>query len=73
MAYFDSPSSLETDFDDLSNDKDFLIALQLQNQFDKEEKENDHQLDKITQVTYIFRKFCLKILISLDSSNEWCR
>ncbi len=50
MAGFDSSSSIEKDSDEQSNDEDFLIALQLQNHFDKEEKENDHQLDKITQV-----------------------
>jgi hypothetical protein len=52
MAYFESSSSMEKDFDEQSNDEDFLIALQLQNQFDKVEKENEDQhLDKITQVT----------------------
>jgi hypothetical protein len=52
MAYFDSLSSTEKDFDEHSNDEDFLIALQLQNQFDKEEKGNEDQhLNKITQVT----------------------
>ncbi|CAF0749212.1 unnamed protein product [Adineta steineri] len=50
MAYFDSLASMEEDFDELSNEKDFLVALQLQNHFDKEEKENEGQLDKITQI-----------------------
>ena len=51
MACFDSSSSTEKDSDEQSNDEDFLIALQLHNQFEKEEKENnDHQLHKITQV-----------------------
>jgi hypothetical protein len=50
MACFDSSSSMEKDFDERSNDEDFLIALQLQNQFDKDEKENEGQVDKITQV-----------------------
>ena len=46
MAYFDLPSSIEKDYDDQSNDEDFLIALQLQNQFDKEEKENIYQYNQ---------------------------
>jgi len=51
MAYFDSLLSVEKDFDEQSNDEDFLIALQLQNQFNKKEKENEEQhLDKITQI-----------------------
>jgi hypothetical protein len=51
MTYFDSLLSIEKDFDDQSNDEDFLIALQLQDQFNNEEKENENQaLDKITQV-----------------------
>ncbi|CAF0929246.1 unnamed protein product [Rotaria sordida] len=50
MTYFDSSSAFEKDFDEQTNDEDFLIALQLQNRFDKEEKENDKQLDKVTQI-----------------------
>ncbi|UJR28962.1 hypothetical protein I4U23_010179 [Adineta vaga] len=50
MTYFEASSSMENDFDDHSNDEDFLIALQLQNQFDNEEKENEGQLNKITQI-----------------------
>ncbi|CAF1605969.1 unnamed protein product [Adineta ricciae] len=50
MTYFEASSSIETDFDDNSNDEDFLIALQLQNQFDNEEKENEGQINKITQI-----------------------
>lgn len=50
MTYFEASSSMENGFDDNSNDEDFLIALQLQNQFDNEEKENEGQLNKITQV-----------------------
>jgi len=58
MTYFDSLSSIEKDFDDQSNDEDFLIALRLQNEFNKEEKENEDQaLDKITQVIQRFLKF----------------
>ena len=50
MTYFEASSSIENNFDDNSNDEDFLIALQLQNQFDNEEKENEGQINKITQV-----------------------
>ena len=50
MAYFDLSSSIENDFVDQNNDEDFLIALQLQDQFNREENENEKQLDKITQV-----------------------
>jgi hypothetical protein len=58
MTYFDSLSSIEKDFDDQSNDEDFLIALRLQNEFNKEEKENEDQaLDKITQVIQRVFKF----------------
>ncbi len=58
MTYFDSLSSIEKDFDDQSNDEDFLIALRLQNEFNKEEKENEDQaLDKISQVIQRFLKF----------------
>ena len=55
MAYFDSLSSIEKDFDDQSNDEDFLLALQLHNELNKQEKENEEQhLDKITQVTNLY-------------------
>lgn len=50
MTYFDTELSLENEFDDQTNDEDFLLALQLQNQFDSEVKENEKQLVKITQV-----------------------
>ena len=51
MTYFDSASSIENLFDDQSNDENFLVALQLQNQFDNQEQENEDQtLKKITQV-----------------------
>jgi hypothetical protein len=51
MTYFESSSSIEKDFDEQSNDEDFLVALRLQNRFDEEGKENEDQaLNKITQV-----------------------
>jgi hypothetical protein len=51
MAYFDSLLSVERDVDEQSNDEDFLLALQLHDQFNRGEKENEEQhLDKITQV-----------------------
>jgi hypothetical protein len=57
MAYFDSLLSVERDFDEQSNDADFLLALQLHDQFNKGEKENEEQhLEKITQVRLIFFK-----------------
>lgn len=37
MALFDA-SSTEEEFDENSNDEDFLLALQLQNRFDQEDK-----------------------------------
>jgi hypothetical protein len=65
MAYFDSsPSSVGNDFDEQSNDEDFLIALQLQDEFNKEEKENEEQhSDKITQVIEIFSQIRMKIFL----------
>ena len=57
MAYFDLLTSIENDSVDQNNDEDFLIALQLQDQFNREEQENEKQLDKITQVTLIFLSF----------------
>lgn len=63
MAYFDLSSPIEEDFDDQTNDEDFLIALQLQNQFDKE-KENGEHLNKITQVRHkVFEVLSKKSLI----------
>ena len=37
MALFDA-SSTEGEFDENSNDEDFLLALQLQNRFDQDDK-----------------------------------
>jgi len=52
MAYFESvTSSLESEFNEQSNDEDFLLALQLHDQLNKEEKENDQEdFNKIMQV-----------------------
>lgn len=58
MTYFESTSSGEIVIDDQSNDEDFLLALQLHDQLNKEEKENEEQhLNKTTQVRSIFLKF----------------
>lgn len=71
MTYFDSASSIENVFDDQSNDEDFLIALQLQNQFEQEN--NDQSLKKITQVgSSLFVILRKSIDEYLDSSNECC-
>ena len=43
---------MEKVFDDQSNDDDFLLALQLHNQLNQEEKENeDENFKNINQVT----------------------
>jgi hypothetical protein len=61
MAYFDSLPTMEKDFDDQSNGEDFLLALQLHDQLNKEEIENEDQtLSKISQVIQMIFRILIK-------------